>query len=105
MNFFDFATLARKKGGSFFNNSLSFNSSVSNHVNDQRIKVPSSNDCKGDQKVFDLIKTMNDELDRMLDETEQNNSEIDKIIGEFSHLNQNMENLFGEVITDLKNQA
>lgn len=107
MNFFDFATLAKKKGNVLLNNTVDFNG-VSLHQNEtpciQTLKR-SSNSSKNCQKAFDLVKSMNEELDHMLEEAEQNSEEIDRIISEYLQLNQKMEILFGEVISDLKKQS
>lgn len=107
MNFFDFASLTRKKGSEFLDNPSAFNVTIHNkheneHIQNTRNTYTSSNN--NDQKAFELISSMNEELDQLVEETERNTDEISNIIDEFTHLNQTMEILFGEVITDLKNQ-
>lgn len=107
MNFFDFASLTRKKGNGFLDNPSDFNVITHNKHDNEHIQLTrntSTSSNNNDQKALELISSMNEELDQLVEETERNTDEISKIIDEFTHLNQTMEILFGEVISDLENQ-
>lgn len=103
MNFFDFASLSRKKDDGLFNCSGTLSTSLKKPDLDlfQPLKNTSLNDTQNDQKAFEALKTLNAELDNLVNESEQRNSELDQIIEDFTQLNKNMEILFGSVISDI----